>query len=68
MGVDVDGSGALAGGLEAIEDANEIGGGLIRFAIPGSGPYTIHLATPLPDVTSPALIDATTHVDDQSTA
>jgi len=46
---------------QAILDANALeGSDSITFAIPGSGVKTINLASPLPPVTSPAIIDATT--------
>ncbi|MGN6184329.1 MAG: Calx-beta domain-containing protein [Thermoanaerobaculia bacterium] len=44
---------------EAINAANVAGSGTIAFAA-GSGPITITLATPLPDVTAPVVIDGTT--------
>lgn len=51
-----------AGSLrQAMLDANTAGGAnLIRFQIPGTGPFTITLASALPAVTSPMTIDGAT--------
>ena len=49
---------------QAILDANatpNVGGpDLIRFAIPGSGAHTIQPLSPLPTITDPVVLDATT--------
>ena len=54
-----------AGSLrDAIDDANLAGGADdISFDIPGSGPHTITLATPLPDITEALTIDGSTGAD-----
>lgn len=52
------GSGSLR---QAILDANTASGlDSIHFAIPSPGPFTIMLATPLPEISSPLTIDGTT--------
>jgi hypothetical protein len=46
---------------QAILDGNESpGGNLIVFNLPGNGPYTIHLDSPLPPITGPTTIDGST--------
>ncbi len=54
-----------AGSLrDAIDDANlAAGADDISFDIPGSGPHTITLATPLPDITEALTIDGSTGAD-----
>jgi Bacterial Ig-like domain len=52
-----DGPNSLRG---VIAEATALKGGTITFAIPGPGPFTIHLATPLPPITVPVTIDGTT--------
>ncbi|MCX6927648.1 MAG: carboxypeptidase regulatory-like domain-containing protein, partial [Verrucomicrobia bacterium] len=54
-----DGPGSLR---QAIVDANAtlVSVSLIRFAIPGSPPFTILPLTPLPDIARPVVLDATT--------
>jgi parallel beta-helix repeat protein len=52
-----------AGSLrQAMQDANTNTGFVdtIRFNVPGTGPFTINLASPLPTITDPVVIDATT--------
>ena len=44
----------------AIQEANVLGGGSIKFAIPGGGAQTIALATQLPTISVPVTIDGTT--------
>jgi hypothetical protein len=45
---------------QALTDANASDGAdKIVFAIPGGGTHTIHLTSPLPDITSPVTIDGT---------
>jgi hypothetical protein len=50
------------GSLRYVIDAFDAGGvgGTIRFAIPGPGPFVIHLASPLSPIVVPALVDGTT--------
>ncbi len=47
----------------AIEEMNAQAGGTIEFDIPRGGPHVIGVATPLPAITSPVVIDATTQFD-----
>lgn len=52
-----------AGSLrDAIEQANAVitSGDLIRFNIPGSGPFTIYPSPPLPEIADPLAVDGTT--------
>src|SRR5262245_31311562 len=51
-----------AGSLrQAIIDANNTpGADVISFSIPGTAPYTISPASPLPSITDPVTIDGTT--------
>src|SRR5687767_11244452 len=52
-----------AGSLrQAILDSNASAGtvDVITFNIPGAGPHTIVLASALPDITDPVVVDATT--------
>ena len=44
----------------AIQEANALGGGSIKFAIPGGGAQTIALATQLPTISVPVTIDGYT--------
>jgi hypothetical protein len=54
--VNNDGAGSLR---QAVIDANAtVISDTINFAIPGNGPHTITLLTPLPEITNPVVIDA----------
>ncbi|MEJ2320738.1 MAG: CSLREA domain-containing protein, partial [Gemmatimonadales bacterium] len=48
---------------EAISAANNAGGGLIAFDIPGPGPHTIKPSSELPALVSDVTIDGTTEPD-----
>lgn len=58
VNVNDSGAGSLR---QAILDANTAGGAnLVRFQIPGTGPFTINLTAPLPAVATPMTIDGST--------